>query len=584
MPPTTATVRTPGLRGWRDWGNWRSWPERFAHAWRGSLRFRTLLITLALTAFAILGAFVTMALAIQNDLFESRVEQVQESVARATATAQGTLESAQTDGDGAALQALMDAAVQSMTRQAGTDMIAAFRMSNEPSLIAPQDFVRGGLTAGMISDGLRMTVQQGPDKRWWQSIGLPEGDDGRADVPGVVIGQQLSLPEVGAYEFYFAYDLASEAETLRFVQVTLWLVGAGLVLLIGAISWVVLRTVTVPIAQAAETSAILAGGDLGVRLPARGDDEFAVLGRSFNAMADSIEAQIKELAELSLVQQRFVSDVSHELRTPLTTIRLASDMLNDRRDEFDPSTARAAELLHAQVQRFEVLLTDLLEISRYDAGSVQLENEPTSLAHLAEEEIASMHQLALQHGSDVRLVAPGGYSPVDMDPRRVRRIVRNLLGNAIEHGEGRPIVVTVDSDQRAVAIGVRDYGLGMSAADSERVFDRFWRADPSRKRTIGGTGLGLSIALGDARLHGGTLSVWSELGRGTNFVLTLPRQGVVGDGALGSPIPVDPGDDGAALDDIGLTQPIAVPSAAASEASSTASSSTASSTETAGRS
>jgi two-component system sensor histidine kinase MtrB len=122
-----------------------------------------------------------------------------------------------------------------------------------------------------------------------------------------------------------------------------------------------------------------------------------------------------------------------------------------------------------------------------------------------------------------------------MDPRRVRRIVRNLLGNAIEHGEGRPIVVTVDSNQRAVAIGVRDYGLGMSAADAERVFDRFWRADPSRKRTIGGTGLGLSIALGDAKLHGGTLAVWSDLGRGTNFVLTLPRQGQPIDGS--SPFP-----------------------------------------------
>ena len=209
------------------------------------------------------------------------------------------------------------------------------------------------------------------------------------------------------------------------------------------------------------------------------------------------------------------------------------------------------------MQRFEVLLTDLLEISRYDAGSVQLENEPTSLAHLAEDVIASMQQLADQHGTDVRLVAPGGYSPVDMDPRRVRRIVRNLLGNAIEHGEGRPIVVSVDSDQNAVALGVRDFGLGMTADDSARVFDRFWRADPSRKRTIGGTGLGLSIALGDARLHGGTLAVWSEPGRGTNFVLTLPRHGQPVGAA--SPIPIDPGDDGGPLDDLGLTQPIAVP-------------------------
>jgi two-component system, OmpR family, sensor histidine kinase MtrB len=289
----------------------------------------------------------------------------------------------------------------------------------------------------------------------------------------------------------------------------------------------------------------------------RGEDEFATLGRSFNAMADSIEAQIKELAELSQVQQRFVSDVSHELRTPLTTIRLASDMLNDRREDFDPVAARAAELLHDQVHRFEVLLTDLLEISRYDAGSVQLESEPTSMTQLAEDVIASMAQLAEQHGSDVRLVAPGGYSPVEMDPRRVRRIVRNLLGNAIEHGEGRPIVVSVDSDARAVAIGVRDYGLGMRPADAERVFDRFWRADPSRKRTIGGTGLGLSIALGDARLHGGTLAVWSELGRGTNFVLTIPRRSEPLDGH--SPLPVDPGEDGVPFDDLGLTQPISLP-------------------------
>jgi len=203
-----------------------------------------------------------------------------------------------------------------------------------------------------------------------------------------------------------------------------------------------------------------------------------------------------------------------------------------------------------------VLLTDLLEISRYDAGSVQLELEPTSLAHLAEDVIGSMSQLAEQFGADLRLVAPGGYSPVDMDPRRIRRIVRNLLGNAIEHGEGRPIVVTVDSNQQAVAIGVRDFGLGMAPEDSERVFDRFWRADPSRKRTIGGTGLGLSISLGDAHLHGGTLTVWSQVGRGTNFVLTLPRPGQAFDGR--SPIPTDPGDEGS-FENLGVTQPIVLP-------------------------
>ncbi|MGZ8805073.1 MAG: MtrAB system histidine kinase MtrB, partial [Microbacterium sp.] len=443
---------------------------------------------------------------------------------------------------------------ETLAEQSSSDMIAAFRIDRAPSQLAPQNFNTLGLTEDVISDGMRDAVRSDPTQQWWQSAAL---DISGTDVPGIIVGQQLLVPDFGGYELYLAYDLGSASQTLGFVQATLWIVAISLIVLIGAISWFVLRSVTIPIGEAADTSAKLAAGELGVRLPVRGEDELATLGRSFNAMADSIESQIKELADLSLVQQRFVSDVSHELRTPLTTIRLSADMINDQRAEFDPATARAAELLNAQVQRFETLLTDLLEISRYDAGSVQLELEPTSLAHLAEDVIGSMQQLADQHGTDIRLVAPGGYSPVEMDPRRVRRVVRNLVGNAIEHGEGRPIVITVDSDQQAVAIGVRDFGLGMKPEDVERVFDRFWRADPSRTRTIGGTGLGLSIALGDARLHGGELAVWSELGRGSNFVLTLPRQS--GRLTNPSPIPVDPGDDSiAAVDDLGLTQPIEV--------------------------
>ena len=537
------------------WRDWRSWVDRLVHAWRRSMRFRTLALTLGLTALTILVALVWMALAIQNDLYDSRTQQMLIEAQRATASAQQTLDAAEVEGDVVAIQNLMENVRLSIQRQSSTDLIAAFRVSSEPAPLAPQDFEQGGLTASMLTPGLREAVQTGEGVQWWQAVGIPS--DG-GEIPGIVVGQQLVVPEVGAYELYLGYDLRSEAQTLAFVQATLWGVGIALVALIGAISWFVLRSVTVPIAQAADTSAKLAAGDLGVRLPIRGEDEFARLSRSFNAMADSIEAQIKELADLSLVQQRFVSDVSHELRTPLTTIRLASDMLNDQRDEFDPATARAAELLHAQVQRFEVLLSDLLEISRYDAGSVQLETEPTSLAQLAEDVIDSMRPLAEQHGTDLRLVAPGGYSPVDLDPRRIRRIVWNLLGNAIEHGEGRPIVVTVDSDRSAVALGVRDSGMGMSAADAERVFDRFWRADPSRRRTIGGTGLGLSSALGDARLHGCTLALWSEPWRGTNVVLTLPRRPGASIGTS-LPIPADPGDVAVPVSDLGPTQPIDLP-------------------------
>ena len=241
-------------------------------------------------------------------------------------------------------------------------------------------------------------------------------------------------------------------------------------------------------------------------------------------MAESLQKQITKLADLSRLQQRFVSDVSHELRTPLTTIRLAGDMLYDQRETFPPATGRTAELLHTQVQRFELLLADLLEISRYDAGAVDLDVEPTNLVRLVEDAVDSMHTLAAERGSDLRVVAPGGYFDADVDGRRIRRILRNLLGNAIEHGDGRPIVVTVDSNQTAVAIAVRDHGIGMVQADVAKVFERFWRADPSRQRTIGGTGLGLAISLEDATLHDGWLEVWSEPAAGSCFRLTIPRE------------------------------------------------------------
>lgn len=544
MAVTTAT--TTAVAVLRDW---RGWPSVFRALWRRSLRFRMLTVTLAATSLAIFITCVTMALVIQNDLFVSRKNVALEDARRAVDQAQGILDVAEVGDDPAALGDLWTSIQDTLARTSSTDLLAGYPIDTGADGVRLNGF-EAGFSASLLSPELRARVVELDYVQAWQSVALPTEDGGV--VPGVVVGQQLMVPEAGPFEIYFAYDLDDADQTLVFVQRTLWIAGIGLVAIVAAISWIVLRTVSTPIVEAAETSARLAAGDLGVRLEVHGEDELATLGRSFNAMADSIEEQIKELGELSMVQQRFVSDVSHELRTPLTTIRLAADMLNDQRDEFDPTTARTAELLHAQVQRFETLLSDLLEISRYDAGSVQLELEATSLAHLAEDIIEQMRPLADGHGSELRLVAPGGYSPVDMDPRRVRRVLRNLIGNAIEHGEGRPIVITVDSNQQAVAAGVRDFGLGMTPEDAERVFDRFWRADPSRQRTIGGTGLGLSIALGDATLHGGTLGVWSELGVGTHFVLTIPRHDSVLEGP--SPIPLEPQEPLAELGD--ATQPL----------------------------
>ncbi|WP_233191217.1 MULTISPECIES: MtrAB system histidine kinase MtrB [unclassified Cryobacterium] len=525
---------------WRDWRDWRDWPARIGGLWRSSLQFRTVTITVALSGMAIMVVGVYISASVGNDLFQSRLNQVLVDSNRATTAAQGIFDASDA-ADRVEVQTLVGSARTLITAASSSQMIAIFRSpGQDASTVAPQDSSSFGDSTGVITPALRLQVQEKAGEQFWQSVTLAT-DDG-ALVPGIVVGSQLTVPVAGRYELYIGYSLADAEATLAFVQRTLGIAGLVLILLIGGVTWIVVRFVVTPIRVAAATSARLASGDLGVRIPEKGEDVIATLARSFNGMADSLQSQIKELADLSEVQQRFVSDVSHELRTPLTTIRLAGDVLYDHRATFPPAVERTAELLHTQVERFELLLSDLLEISKYDAGSVQLETEPTNLVHLAEDAIEGLRSLGDSKGTVLTLVAPGGHLDADVDPRRIRRIMHNLIGNAIEHGEGKPIIVSVDSNESAVALSVRDYGMGMSQAEMAHVFDRFWRADPSRKRTIGGTGLGLSISLEDAVVHGGWLQVWSHPGEGSCFRLTLPRSA---NGTLSSsPSPLPPADAG----------------------------------------
>jgi two-component system sensor histidine kinase MtrB len=521
--------------------DWRSWPSRLAHVWRRSLQFRTVVITVVLSALAVVVTGTYMSISIGNDLFQSRLNQVLVESKNAATAAQTIFDSADASGEASTIS-LLSSAKSAIIASSSSRLIALYATPGETSTATTVlSFASPELATGdVITPELRddVAADPGSSEQYWQSVSLAN-DSGGSD-PGIIVGSPLTIPGAGSFELYIGYNLAEAEQTLVFVQQTLWLGGLALVLLIGLVAWLIVRLVVQPIRVAAETSEKLAAGQLEVRIPERGEDVISTLARSFNGMADSMQSQITQLAELSQVQQRFVSDVSHELRTPLTTIRLAGDVLYDQRDSFPAATGRTAELLHTQTERFELLLSDLLEISRFDAGSAQLDTEPTNLVRLAEDAIEQMHSLAEAAGSDLRLVAPGGYFEAEVDGRRIRRIVRNLLGNAIEHGEGRPIVVSVDSDERSVALSVRDYGIGMSEVDAERVFDRFWRADPSRKRTIGGTGLGLAISLEDATLHGGVLEVWSRPGAGSSFRLTLPR--VQGGGIGQSPLPLEPDD------------------------------------------
>ena len=352
----------------------------------------------------------------------------------------------------------------------------------------------------------------------------------------LVIGGSLVTPRE-PYRLYFLFPLDAENRTLALVRRTAAAAGLLLVLLLVLITALVTRQVVRPVRLAARTAERLAQGLLEERMVSRGEDEIARLADAFNSMAEALQAQIHQLEDLSRVQRRFVSDVTHELRTPLTTVRMAADVLHEARGDFSPATARSAELLQAELERFEELLAELLEISRYDAGAASLDAERIDLVPLVSTLMQSVQPLADRQGSTLHLRSSGPVlAPVDHV--RIERVVRNLLVNALEHGEGRPVEVEVAEGEQCVAIRVRDHGVGLRPGDSGLVFTRFWRGDPSRARTTGGTGLGLAISLEDARLHGGALQAWGAPGQGAVFLLTLP---VVADAPMGeSPLALRP--------------------------------------------
>lgn len=491
---------------------------------RRSVQARAVTTTVLLSGvlIAALGGFLSFS--IGSGLFEARLNQVLAESEAAVIDVQNTF-SASSVNDEVALQTLMNSVVPKLeaTGVADTRRVALLRTPGQASIQLLQSPISSGLDTQLISQSFRAEVRNSTGRVLYQSIQLAAADEALEVRPGIVVGSPVEIPLAGKYELYLVFDLSSEQQTLDFVQQTLLIGGLVLIFIIGGVAYVVTGWLVRPVKIAAEVSEEIADGALDVRLLEKGEDVIAVLARSFNKMADSLQRQITKLASVSKMQQRFVSDVSHELRTPLTTIKLAGDLIFEARDSLDPSLKRSAELLNGQIVRFETLLNDLLEISRYDSGAVRAELEIHDLNQIVGMAVASVEPLATARGSQIQIELPTEEVLAEFDARRIERLLRNLLANAIEHGESKPIVVAVGVSEKAVAVRVTDSGVGMSKLELERVFDRFWRADPARKRTTGGTGLGLAISLEDTLLHGGSLDVWALPDRGASFRLTLPK-------------------------------------------------------------
>jgi two-component system, OmpR family, sensor histidine kinase MtrB len=509
--------------------------RRGVRLWRSSLQVRVGAITMIVAGTVVVIVSLVLFSQIRDQLLRVKREAAIDQAQQGVFFAQDQV-TAIAPGDAPSVRSTLDRTVKQLLQRGGAagdfDVVMVYRTgARETAPAVSRPYLYDGLPADLRAD-----VADGNQSYKYAMV----PDDQRRQRPTLLVGAPVPTDEPGSeqIELYFAFPLDQEEESLGLIRGTVVIIGVALTLLVVGIGVLVTRLVVDPVRHAAGTAQRLAEGDLEQRMAVRGEDELARLATSFNAMADSLQRQITQLEGLSQLQQRFTSDVSHELRTPLTTVQMAAEVLHEAREDFPPHVARSAELLRAELDRFENLLTDLLEISRYDAGAAVLEAEASDLGVLIDRVVDGMEALAERHGSDLVVQAPEEPVIAEVDTRRVGRVLRNLVGNAIEHGAGKPVEVTLACNRTAAAVTVRDYGVGLSSADAQHVFDRFWRADPSRVRTVGGSGLGLSISLEDARLHGGWLQVWGQPGHGAQFRMTLPL--TAGGELTSSPLPLRP--------------------------------------------
>ena len=530
-PPPSPGPTAPRLRRWSD-DTRHAAAKRArwaAERWRRSLQLRVAATTVLLSGLVVLIVGILSVGAMTAGVLDGKRNAARTEASNGVRIAQRQLAAA--PDDSLSINRASDAVRRSVANRgtaAGLFSIVVIAADSKP-------YVSGPAVVGDVPVELRREVEQG---RFADMYAPVRGSNG-AYTKGLVIGSPV-IRQPGSVELYYLFPLQAEQRTITLVRNTLLLTGILLVALLAAVALLVTRQVVRPVRYAAEVAERFASGRLQERMVVRGEDDLAALAAAFNDMADSLQGQITKLEEMSRLQRRFTSDVSHELRTPLTTIRMATDLLHASREGFEPHVARSAELLQAELDRFEALLADLLEISRYDAHVAVLEPDPIDLRGLVRSSVDAVSAVAERAGVTIRVDLPDGPVIADVDGRRVVRILRNLLFNAVEHGERSPIEVQLRGDGRTVAVTVRDHGVGLRPGEAALVFDRFWRADPSRDRRTGGTGLGLSISLEDARLHGGWLHAWGRPGHGAQFRLTLPVRS--GDRVVSSPLPIEPPD------------------------------------------
>ena len=368
---------------------------------------------------------------------------------------------------------------------------------------------KAGLDPELLSTSLRDSVAAGQLAYEWTTL---------AGERVLVVGGKLPP---GGPSFYFVHPAGTLEATLDQLRLALTVGAAALIVLAILASRLVARGVLAPVDAGSRAAERIERGDLSARVPVTSGDEFGAWAERFNRMAAALEETIARLRAAQAQNRQFVADVSHELRTPLAALVAEASLLRGDLDSLPEGSRRAGELLIADVGRLRTLVDDLMEVSRFDAEAEEIASQPVDLGRL-------LTAVSTGRLPEARVVLPAEPVIVDTDSRRLERIVGNLLDNAREHAPGAPVEVRLAVESGAISITVEDRGPGVDPARLERIFERFYKADPSRHG--GSSGLGLAIAAEHTALLGGTLSATNRTGGGLRIELRLPVTGSLLDG------------------------------------------------------
>lgn len=413
---------------------------------------------------------------------------------------------------------LEDAARKLATSSQNYEVLIRADRGDAPRCTAYSD--KGVFKAADVPAALRTAVNDrrtdgtAPYHLYWQRITM-------GDRPYLIGGARV---DGGNWTGYMLKSLDAERKDLNSLAWSLSIATAlsliGSALLAQAAASTVLR----PVQRLGDAARRLGEGKLNTRLRVTGTDELADLARTFNQTAARLEKQVDELSEREKASRRFVADMSHELRTPMTAITAVTEVLEEEQDNLDPMVAPAVQLVVSETRRLNDLVENLMEVTRFDAGTARL---VLDYVDVADQVTACIDARAWLDA--VELDAERGLN-VRLDPRRLDVILANLIGNALKHG-GSPVRVAVRLVGEDLVIEVKDNGPGIPEEVLPHVFDRFYKADASRARSEG-SGLGLSIAVENARIHGGTITAENLPEGGAVFTLRLPRDASAAEEAL----------------------------------------------------